>query len=429
MYLKIKILPILVLTLFSCQKRDWDNPYDPDCPKEIFTPSNFTASQEGTSIKLTWSQTNNHISGFKIMRSANDGDWIDMGNQNKNITTWSDNNIEGGEKYTYKIVAVAGQNESNEKETSFTPVLPPTLTTTAASGITPTTAISGGNITSDGGSPITARGVCYGTAQNPTVAGNKTTNGTGTGSFISNITGLTPNTTYYIRAYAINSQGTAYGNLITFTTSVSNLETGTFTDNRDNHVYSWVKIGAQVWMAENLAYLPNITKRSIISETQKLYYVLDYDSTDIEAAKLTSNYNKYGALYNWLAAIDACPHGWHLSSDNEWKELEMYLGMTQQEADTIYWRGQGQGEKLKASLDWFYNSPNANSSGFTALPGGYAHTNSVQPPPPGYYGYWWTNIEYSTRYAWARELQYDVNSVFRSHFWKANGFSVRCIKD
>jgi hypothetical protein len=79
--------------------------------------------------------------------------------------------------------------------------------------------MSGGNITSDGGASITARGVVWSTAQNPTIAlSTKTSNGTGVGNFVSNISGLTPNTTYYVRAYATNSMGTAYGNEITFTT-------------------------------------------------------------------------------------------------------------------------------------------------------------------------------------------------------------------
>jgi formylglycine-generating enzyme required for sulfatase activity len=113
-----------------------------------------------------------------------------------------------------------------------------TLTTIIVSSITSTTAISGGNITNDGGGSITARGVCWSTSQNPTIAlTTKTNNGTGTGSFTSSLTGLTPGTTYYVRAYATNSAGTAYGNQQTLTTQTGvslNIETalipaGTFT--------------------------------------------------------------------------------------------------------------------------------------------------------------------------------------------------------
>ena len=97
--------------------------------------------------------------------------------------------------------------------------LPPTLTTVDVSGVANTVAVSGGNITSDNGSAVTARGVVWGTAENPTIASSKTTDGTGIGSFTSNITGLTANTNYYLRAYATNSGGTAYGNQLSFTTT------------------------------------------------------------------------------------------------------------------------------------------------------------------------------------------------------------------
>src|SRR5450759_4156822 len=98
---------------------------------------------------------------------------------------------------------------------------PATLTTTAASAITATTATSGGNITSDGGAAITARGVCWNTSAGPTIANSKTIDGTGTGVFASSVTGLTAGTIYYIRAYATNSAGTAYGNEITITTGAT----------------------------------------------------------------------------------------------------------------------------------------------------------------------------------------------------------------
>jgi hypothetical protein len=78
--------------------------------------------------------------------------------------------------------------------------------------------MSGGNVTADGGADITARGICWSTSQTPTISGNHTTDGTGTGSFTSTMTGLTPNTTYYVRAYATNSEGTAYGEVVSFTT-------------------------------------------------------------------------------------------------------------------------------------------------------------------------------------------------------------------
>ena len=93
----------------------------------------------------------------------------------------------------------------------------PTVTTASIGGITESGAVSGGNVTSDGGSPVTERGVCWGTSQNPTTDSDKTIDGSGSGSFTSTISGLSPNTPYYVRAYATNSIGTAYGAQETFT--------------------------------------------------------------------------------------------------------------------------------------------------------------------------------------------------------------------
>ena len=98
------------------------------------------------------------------------------------------------------------------------PAVVPTVTTTAISEIDKTTATGGGEVTADGGATVTARGICWSTTQNPTISDSYTTDGTGTGSFTSSMTGLAANTTYYVRAYATNSAGTAYGEEVSFTT-------------------------------------------------------------------------------------------------------------------------------------------------------------------------------------------------------------------
>ena len=102
-------------------------------------------------------------------------------------------------------------------------VVLPTIATTSIASVTFTTAVSGGNITNDGGANISARGVCWSTAQNPTIANNKTVDGIGTGVFNSNLIGLTEDSTYYVKAYATNSLGTIYGNEVTFSTAIESL--------------------------------------------------------------------------------------------------------------------------------------------------------------------------------------------------------------
>ncbi|MCX6304121.1 MAG: hypothetical protein NT040_04060 [Bacteroidetes bacterium] len=100
-----------------------------------------------------------------------------------------------------------------------------TITTSPVYGITPGSAHSGGTVSSDGGSPVTARGICYSTSPNPTVAGNKTEDGSGTGTFLSSLTGLSPGTVYYLKAYATNGVGTSYGNEVSFITTCSGYPT------------------------------------------------------------------------------------------------------------------------------------------------------------------------------------------------------------
>ncbi len=125
-----------------------------------------------------------------------------------------------GATYHVRAYATSSAGTTYGSDLAFAAItVLPTVTTTAVSDITPTTASSGGNVTSDGGAEVTAGGVCWGTSANPTTADSHTTDGTGTGTFASSITGLTPDTTYSVRAYAVNTEGTAYGNEVTFTTS------------------------------------------------------------------------------------------------------------------------------------------------------------------------------------------------------------------
>ena len=128
-----------------------------------------------------------------------------------------------GTTYYVRAYATNSKGTAYGAEKSFTTLAKtlPQITTANVTSITATTAVCGGNVTSDGNLDVTARGVCWSTSPNPTISNSKTTNGTGTGSFTSNITGLTANTIYYVRAYATNSKGTAYGEEKSFTTNGS----------------------------------------------------------------------------------------------------------------------------------------------------------------------------------------------------------------
>jgi hypothetical protein len=210
------ILTVLI-TLLSCQK-EITNPFDPECPKETWTPTEFKVVQSENSLNLSWKQGNTNISGLKIDRKVGSQDWTQVASLGKTATTWTDPNITGGEVHQYLLYAFAGDYESNAASAQFTPVLPATLTTLTQSSVTASSAVLGGNITSEGGATVTERGIVYATALNPTTENTKITMGSGAGLYSQVVSGLSCSKTYYVKAYAINAAGTAYGNEIHFTT-------------------------------------------------------------------------------------------------------------------------------------------------------------------------------------------------------------------
>jgi len=294
------------------------------------------------------------------------------------------------------------------------------VSTGEITNITSTTANCSGNVIADRGFSVAARGICWNTAGSPTISDFTTIDGNGLGSFTSNLSDLLPNTTYYVRAYATNSEGTAYGEEKSFTTLFIDIEYCSFTDSRDGNQYETVTIGSQVWMAENLAYLPSVVGPATGSNEDPYYYVYDYNGTDVDVAKATTHYQTYGVLYNWPAALTACPEGWHLPTDAEWTTLTDYLG-----GDDVA------GGKMKEAGLSHWDSPNegaTNSSGFTALPCGYRYREGKF-YNIGFYGDWWSSTQLSIIYVWNRGMTYFYHHVTRNAYLKENGFSVRCIRD
>lgn len=206
---------------------------------------------------------------------------------------------------------------------------------------------------------------------------------------------------------------------------------GYFTDERDGEKYKVVKIGSQVWMAENLRAIQ-------YNDSTPIPNVTDND----EWTKLTTpafcwyknaqnNKIKYGALYN-LHAVDTkklAPKGWHMPTDDEWKQLEMHLGMTKEVADKTGYRGDPVGKKLKSTSGWKDNGNGDNESGFTALPGGWRDAYDGSFNYVGKRGYWWSSTPTGSENAYYRDLDYHTGKVSRNWDYREYGFSVRCVKD
>lgn len=308
----------------------------------------------------------------------------------------------------------------------------PTIQTIEITSITSTSAVSGGNITDDGGTPVTMRGVCWSTSQNPTIDNNDgmTEDGSGIGEFPSNLSDLIPETEYFIRAYATNSEGTAYGNELSFTTqSLSFVCDPEFVDARDGNVYPIVQIGNQCWMAKNLAYLPLVSPPSEGSYVDPLYYVYGYFEYSPDEAKTFQNYQTYGVLYNRAAASTACPQGWYLPSDNDWKILEGNMdsqyGVGNPFWDNTGWRGFDVGKNLKTTIGWYIDT-GTDLAGFSALPAGYRNISG------DFIGLtessvWWTSSNNYSNTAWSRYLHGYYDQSYRYWDETSFGFSVRCL--
>jgi len=164
--------------------------------------------------------------------------------------------LTAGTTYHVRAYATNSVGTSYGSDLTFTtttnPVVP-AVTTNAATYITQITATSGGNVTADGGASVTARGVCWSNSANPTTSNSKTTDGTGTGTFVSSITGLTEGTTYHIRAYATNSVGTAYGSDLTFSTTTSG--SGSWQTSGSNIYYNSGKVSIGTTIANSASAL------------------------------------------------------------------------------------------------------------------------------------------------------------------------------
>ena len=201
-------------------------------------------------------------------------------------------------------------------------------------------------------------------------------------------------------------------------TPESNLdfEYGQFIDTRDNHVYKTSKIGNQVWLAENLAYLPFICKPDSANCGVWIY---DFNGSDIVEAKKSTEYKTYGALYSWEMAIKLAPKGWHLPSDKEWETLEKYIGISESEINGGIWRGDSNKvSRLKTGGDIELNVV------FGGWMTDFGKSNFI-----GQHANFWCSTEFDEGRAYERLLGLNNGKIGRDKGNKGCGFSVRYVKD
>jgi uncharacterized protein (TIGR02145 family) len=291
------------------------------------------------------------------------------------------------------------------------------VSTATPAKTTPTTSLCGGNIIDEGGSAITCKGVCWNNIGKPVISDNHTHDGNGNGRFISVLSGLLPNTTYFVRAYATNGTGTVYGNEIRFKAYKADA-----IQDIEGNFYNTLQIGSQIWMAENL-------KTTRYNDRTPVSYVTDnatWKNLNTEAYCWYNNDSVafkylYGALYNWYAVSTGklCPAKWHVADATDWSKLIAYLGGT-----AIA------GDKLKAAGGeyWCEGNSGNNSTGFTALPGGYRYWEDGGFSYMQWGGGWWTSTGDLSNGVGVGMSCY-ASGISENPGNKNGGSSVRCIKD
>lgn len=319
----------------------------------------------------------------------------------------------------------------------------PIVRTIAVTDITSNSAIGSGILDNDGNANSVTSGFTWSESPNPII--NSSDSWTGynhsIGSYSTNISNLTPNTTYFARAYARNSSGTTYGEQIQFTTSSTSGGGGSNCQSSvtdiDGNVYQVVTIGNQCWMTQNL-------RTTRFNNGQAIPQVIDNAVWTSTSSAASASYNNniandivHGKLYNWYAVGSTnglCPQGWHVPSDDEWMQLELALGMPFDMVHAMGPRGNAQqvGGKMKA-ISSLWSSPNSgatNQSEFYGLPSGLKHHIDGAFDRFGLNALWWTSSTGQlSQNAWYRMLSHDNAAVTRSEFNKRSGYCVRCIKD
>jgi len=322
-------------------------------------------------------------------------------------------------------------NQDDQKDEKELPV----VVLDSVGNVTDSTATLYGNVTSDGNDTLIERGFTVALTTTPTIDGDMVYKlGKDTGIFTVNLAELFDDTTYYCRAFATNSIGTSYSAEKIFNTPETVIEVDTvindttITDTTindtlirdfDGNIYTEVTVATQVWLKENIA---------------AEHYM---DGTPIPGVRVygdvETNAGRFGRLYTWDDIMNGasstednpsgiqgpCPDGYHVPSDPEWKQLELFLGMKQSQADSLGWRGtveamyilEGGNTGLEIKWTGLYDADVANYAGKLTL------------------GFYWTATDYNASYAYFRQFEKNIITINRQLKPKDYGFSLRCIKD
>jgi hypothetical protein len=359
---------------------------------------------------------------FQISSSGNGVLWLvaSDGTTSKSIKM-----ISLGHGNVNSTIRYAGQTGQTAKGNSASP----SVTTAQVTNITQTSATSGGTVTASGNIQITARGVCWDTSSNPTISNNHTSDGSGTGTFVSHLTSLTTNTLYYVRAYATISTGTIYGNEVSFTTlavfecgssfTISHLVKGGVAPVNKTVTYGTVTNipgePSKCWITSNLGADHQATAVNDSTEASAGWY---WQFNRKQGYKLADDgktrtprgnwVNRIAEDFDWQASNDPCAlelgNGWRLPTYTEWSNVDSLGNWTD-------WNGPwNSGLKIHAAGDLYYVDGSLFGRGVTGR-------------------YWSSSTMPNHIYTQGGSLFFFNNRCLPAYQPKAYGFSVRCIKD
>jgi len=368
-------------------------------------PSAITATAiSANTLELNWNDNSSCEEGFIIERDGGSG-FDSLTVVGSGITQYLDSDLDGSASYTYRVAGFISSYISDWSTGSVSNLAPQSPTNLSASSISDTeielswadncSFETGFKIERDAGSGFTELG---------TVSADVTEY---------TDTGLTVGQNYDYRVAAYTASNTSdYSATVTISITEPMVD-------YDGNVYQTIIIGDQEWMAENLKVTHYRDGTAITNVTDNgAWAALTTEAYCIFNNNASNEVDTYGALYNWYAVTDAhnlAPEGWHVPTDEEWTELENYLGANA-------------GDKLKSTSGWYDNGNGTDDYGFTALPGGY-RSNYGYYNFLGFYGSFWSSTESNSYYALYRRLVYDNSSVGRHNNSKKYGFSIRCIRD
>jgi len=382
-------------------------------------------SVSDTELQLTWIDNLGYEAGFRIERDSGNG-FTEVGTVSADVTEHTDSGRTYGQSYNYRVAAYTPINISSwatiTTATEFS--APSDLSTISISdneiqlNWTDNTGYETGfKIERDDGSGYSEIGI---------VSANVI-------EYLDS--GLNYSQIYNYRVAAHTNSRTS-----DYCIPATALAIAPLVD-YDGNIYKLVKIGNQIWMAENL-------KVTHYRDGTTIHHLTNNEDWPNALSGAFGFYNNedsnsviYGALYNWHAVNNShsiAPDGWHVPTDDEWKELEMYIGMSQATADDTGYRGTYEGSILAGNHDLWIgaetefdleNNIAFGTSGFDALPGGYRDDSHGNYNNIRYHGYFWSASEYSSSNAWARNLYYYFSDINRYNTNKEYGYSVRCVID